>query len=718
MALKQANRPVRISTPLGEDAVQLVGFRGHEEMSRLFEFHLDLISEDNSIDPKDIVGHNITFSIDYTDDGSERWFNGHVQRFVAAAENVKGIRAYRAVVVPWLWFLTQTTDCRIFQEMTIVEIIEKIFEDLGFSDFDTSGIQGTHPKREYCVQYRESDFEFVSRLAEEEGVFYFFEHEDGKHKLVMADSVSAYYDCKESNVDYPTDTMQSRVVTPHIDSWEHQYEYRSGAVARTDYNFKKPKSLLMTSEKTLMNYKEVKSFEQYDYPGGYTERDIGQPIARIRMEEIELEHDMVHGSSTCKSFAPGARFKVGSHPSSTEKGKKFVVRSVTHSVSGMSYGSLSAGQGDVELEYANQFTCFPDASTFRPARTTRKPFVQGCQTAVVTGPAGEEMYVDEFGRIKVQFHWDREGGKNDGSSCWIRVSQNWAGQGWGGMFVPHVGQEVIVSFLEGDPDQPIVTGRVYNAAQTVPLGLPDNKHRSIIRDHVGNEITMWGEEGAEQIKLHSPYANTTVAIGAPHSPGDGFQVVTDAFIDMYCDLDCKVDVKGCNFTTIVGLKATQIGGLKYESIIGGQVKINAAVNVDIAKSKTFKFHDGTSYIWCKDKEVDLKNSVAAAYLVWQLKVNDGKTWGDTMDSQFDEYSVVAEDTRIDAFSLLKQTAKKITLDGKLKHAGDGSVGGGNLKWKTGAPAKKPKKPKKPKGPKKTSRKQLQKQSRRKNRKKK
>lgn len=506
MAFQQETRSLNITTPLGDNALLLTEFRGEEELSRPFQYHLRLISEDNAIKAEDVVGKNVTFSIDY-DDGEKRFFNGFVQKFAAGDEDIKGVRSYRAVVVPWLWFLTQTTDCRIFQSKNVVQIIEQVFNDLGFSDFDTSKVQGNHPVREYCVQYRESDFEFVSRLMEEAGIFYCFQHADGKHTLMMADSSDAYSDCKESKVDYPRDESQSRGIVAHITSWEHAYEFRSGAWAHTDYNFKTPKTGLMTTEKTLMPFQDVKSYEQYDYPGEYTTKSDGAPLARVRMEELELEHNVVIGNSGCKSFSPGGRFSVGRHRCGAEEGQTYVIKRITHEAGESSY---EAGQGS-GIEYKNCFECFPSSATFRPARTTPKPIVKGPQTAVVVGPAGSEIYTDEFSRVKVQFFWDREGKKDDMSSCWIRVSQAWAGQNWGFICIPRMGQEVIVGFLEGDPDQPIIIGRVYNADQMPPYDLPGNMTQSGIKTRSTqgastdnfNEIRFEDKIGSEQLFIHA-----------------------------------------------------------------------------------------------------------------------------------------------------------------------------------------------------------------------
>lgn len=337
MALKQANRLLGLKTPLGEDVLELTAFSGVEEMSRLFSFHLEMISDNSGISAAQIVGKKVTFSVKRPDD-SPRHFNGFVSRFVAGDEDRRGRRNYRAEVVPWLWFLTRTSDCRIFQQKSAADIIQQIFKDLGFSDFQLQ-LQGSPPPRDYCVQYRETDFDFVSRLMEEEGIFYFFKHEDGKHMLVLANQKSAYEDCKESEVDYPRDTA-TIAVKDHITRWEHRYEFRTGKIAQTDYNFEDhparseplPADLMMTKQTTTVQLENIQKFEFYDYPGTYEKKDHGNTYAKIRMEAEEAGYNIVDAASTCRTFTPGGKFKIKSHLSKSEEGKYAIV-SIVHSAS-------------------------------------------------------------------------------------------------------------------------------------------------------------------------------------------------------------------------------------------------------------------------------------------------------------------------------------------------------------------------------------------------
>jgi type VI secretion system secreted protein VgrG len=505
----QKSRMLSIATPLGDDVLYLLGFDGRDEHSRISSYQLDMFSDEDDIQAKDIVGKNVTVTLAFPD-GAPRFFNGFISRFSNEGTGPRGTQ-YKAEMVPWLWFLTQTADCRIFQEKDVKEIIEKIFTDLGFTDFDFSGVTGHHPKREYCVQYRESDFDFVSRLVEQEGIFYFFKHENGKHTLMMADSKAAYKDAADNKAVYIA-KQAGEERFDNIKSWDHNFEFRSGKVMYADYNFKKPNNtrnptyeILKGNTNSVVALDNMDKFEVYDYPGEYTEPADAAAIAKMRMEEIEAGHDIVTGTSICRSFNPGSTFTVEKHKVKSEVGKKYVLTSVAHSARVTSY---ITGAGEAEENYSNSFTCVPESVLIRPARTSQKPRVHGVQTAVVTGPPGEEIWPDEYGRVKVQFHWDREGKMDDKSSCWVRSAMPGAGRGFGIMSIPRIGQEVIITFIDGNPDRPIITGSVYNPGQMPARKLPDCKTMSYIRSNTcpggqgHNELQFEDKKGAEQIYIH------------------------------------------------------------------------------------------------------------------------------------------------------------------------------------------------------------------------
>jgi type VI secretion system secreted protein VgrG len=704
MALKQMNRLLKLKTPLGEDSLLLTGFRGHEEISRLFHFELDLISDDNGIAAAQIVGKNVTFSIDLAD-GSSRSFNGFVSRLFAGDEDLGGRRNYRAEVVPWLWFLTRTSDCRIFQNKTVPEIVEQIFKDLGFSDFETAGIRGSHPKRDYCVQYCETDFNFVSRLMEEEGIFYFFKHEDGKHSLVLADEKRAYKDCGEKEVDYPHH-YGARAITDHITRWEHRYEFRTGKWSQTDYNFETPSADLMTNENSLVELPGVDKYEFYDYPGRYGKTADGRPLTRVRMEEEEVEHDVVEGESLCKTFTPGGKFKVRQHRSSSEEGKSYVITSIEHAA--QEPLAYETGGAAAEFDYRNSFKCIPADVPFRPQRTTPKPREHGIQTAVVVGPSGEKIFPDKYGRVKVQFHWDRYGKKDENSSCWIRISFPWAGQGWGGVSLPHVGQEVIIAFEHGDVDRPIIVGRLYNAEQMPPLNLPAEKDWTINRDHYGNEVNMKGDEGT--ISLICPSHTSEIHLGRSinlvtlsdyirENHGDTAietfgNWTQDVFGDTKVNIGANVTEAfvGWNHKWIGGFVTKFIGGYKGEMIVGKESKVIGGVKSEVIKGSVVKIHKGQEYKHAqngrKENQPSLKQMVkdVAQYRTAEktvLKADRQIKAAGKLKQKGSEIIEEADKMKVEATDAFQKFGAKLVGkygEHKVKVAGNKKEKAGLMKW--------------------------------------
>jgi type VI secretion system secreted protein VgrG len=502
MANTQDQRLAAITTPLGKDVLLLEAFDGSEGVSELFRFDVRLLADvTRTIDFEAIVGKPVTIRL-FTPSG-DRFVNGFVSRF-SEGRSDKTFTTYHAEVVPWLWMLTQTADCRIFQDKPVPDIITQIFTDLGFNDYALH-LQRSYPPREYCVQYRETDFNFVSRLMEQYGIFYYFEHADGKHTLVLADSQAAHQPCPrqpKARLHTGAGTLTEHVVT----DWRHEQSVRPGKYSLTDYNFEMPSVSLAVN---VASAGGLSALEIYDYPGEYQKRADGEALVRTRAEEEECQRVLVGGASRCAGFTPGYKFDLLEHPRQSYN-KPYVLTRVTHHGEEPGYRSDTA-----EFSYENTFTCIPAAVPFRPARRTASPVVEGVQTAEVVGVSGEEIYTDKYGRVKVQFHWDREGQKNEKSSCWVRVSHPWAGKSWGSVSIPRIGQEVIVDFLEGDPDQPIITGRVYNAEQMPPYALPSGgvvsglKSSSTKGGGGYNEISMDDTKGKEKITVHGQYDMAT-----------------------------------------------------------------------------------------------------------------------------------------------------------------------------------------------------------------
>lgn len=504
MPKTQSNTFVSLSTPLGPEVLLLERLSGVEGVSRLFHFEMELLSEDPEIDFSKIVGQPVTVSLDLHGLQAPRHLHGHISRF-QQLRNRSGLACYRAELVPWLWFLTQTTDCRIFQNKRVHDIIEQICKDHGHRDI-RNDLEGAYAKMEYCVQYRETDFAFVSRLMEHFGISYYFEHKKDKHVLVLVDSLSKFAECPgQKAARYKED---ERVVDLLADpgvvtDLRMRQDVRPAKFTYRDYNFERPQQTLEAVSKGTIKVK-YPAYEVYDHPGKFLVRDEGEALARLRMQALETTYLLINGTSTCRPFMPGYTFELTGHPRGDANNKHLLLE-VNHDIS-------AGGYTDEKPHYENHFSCIPVQDPgmipLRPARITPWPRVEGPQTAVVVGESGEEIFTDKHGRIKVQFHWDREGKRNEESSCWVRVSQGWAGKGFGAMFLPRVGQEVIVDFLEGDPDQPIVTGAVYNAQQTPPYELPKDKTKSTIKtnSYKGsgfNEFRFEDKAGEEEIFLHA-----------------------------------------------------------------------------------------------------------------------------------------------------------------------------------------------------------------------
>ncbi|MGV8073233.1 MAG: type VI secretion system Vgr family protein [Syntrophobacteraceae bacterium] len=572
MAYTQHERSMAIHTPLGRDVLLLAGLSGTEGLSRLFSFDLTLFSENSSISFEEIIGKNVTISMILPDD-SERYFNGIVSYFsqkAAAGEENPDLSSYQATIVPWLWLLGKTTDSRIFQNLSAPDIIEKIFSEKEFTDYRLE-LGGNHPQRDYCVQYRETDLDFVSRLMEEEGIYYYFEHDRGKHTLVLVDSSGRHKPCphqEEASMLFETVASKDQ---DYITTLEKRMLVQAGKYTLNDFNFKMPNTDLQVS---VPARKKVGPQERefYDYPGNYETQSDGDRLTRLLMEEQEARVTTLLGSSSCKAFGSGYHFRlVGCNIESMNE-KEYLLTSLGHGAWQSGYDSgTSSEQARAAFSYTNNFSCIPMDVQYRPRRTTAKPVVQGAQTAIVVGPPGEEIYTDEHGRVKVQFHWDREGKKDDKSSCWIRVSQLWAGANWGAMYIPRIDQEVIVDFLEGDPDRPIITGRVYHGINKPPYPLPDEKTKSTIKSDsspggVGfNEFRFEDMKGDEEVYLHAERNNSIeVKADENHTIGGNHTITID--------MDDSKTVKGKQEVQIMGQQdITVMGAVTVNCLQGATV---------------------------------------------------------------------------------------------------------------------------------------------------
>ena len=478
--------PARLSvaTPLGEGVLRLVGFHGREAISELFSFQLDLVAPDGRQIPFEaVLGKEFRVTVSLPN-GETRYVNGICSSFSQGDQG--DVTSYQAEIVPKAWLLTRRSQSRVFQELSVPQILARV---LGVSPGIAYELrlQGTYHPRNYVVQYNETDFAFISRLMEEEGISYFFTHDPDRHTMVFVNTPEGN-PALSNPVPYRRDlTFPARPSS--IFKWEKTQEVRSGKVTLWDHHFETPGQTLEGSA-TIQGSVQVgqvvhrldvagnDQLEIYDYPGGYAKRfdgvdpgggerpddllmlaDEAQRTAVLRMQEVAARGLAIEGVATAPGLTPGHAFSLSQHPSASGQ---YLLTSVQHAAR-----VVTAGGGAI---YHNTFTCIPSGLPYRPPRTTQKPIIPGTQTAYVVGPPGEEIFTDKFGRVKVQFHWDRQGQSDESSSCWIRVAQPNAGSG--STVIPRVGWEVVVSFLEGDPDQPIIVGSLFSPDRPPSLLLP------------------------------------------------------------------------------------------------------------------------------------------------------------------------------------------------------------------------------------------------------
>lgn len=528
-AIKQDGRIMSLKTPAGDDVLCISRATINEGVSKPFGMQLEMLAElskASSIEYDQLVGKGVTLTTELPG-GKTRHFHGMISRFSQAGQDER-FAYYRAEVVPWLWLLALTSDCKVFQDETFPDIIEKVFKEWQgkfpeLVNFENK-LQGSYTKVDYCVQYRETDFNFVCRLMEQEGIFYYFKHEDGKHTLVLGDSPAAFAACPQ---------MESARYLPEagMGEWEdgvHSYEFSHGMVPGKyvlgDYHFQMSNKQIRPAEDGAIKIGNNASLEVYDFPGEFAQRfnkpdeRLGEvechakDITKWRMEERRVPHLVISGSGSGRAFTSGSYFsllgKDGAKITVPGTNGKYVLTSVRHS---FEQSPDYVSNIDIHQPYRNSFSCIPHDVPFRPARNTSRPAIHGVQTAVVVGLKDEEIDCDKYGRVKVQFHWDREGKKDENSSCWVRVGSLMAGKQWGMIHIPRIGQEVIVAFMEGDPDQPIIVGSVYNYDNEPPYKLPDNKTQSGLKTRstkdgdqdTFNELRFEDKKGQEHIYMHA-----------------------------------------------------------------------------------------------------------------------------------------------------------------------------------------------------------------------
>ncbi|KAF0137819.1 MAG: Rhs element Vgr protein [Xanthobacteraceae bacterium] len=576
-------RNITVSTALG-DTLMFSQMEGWDEISQCFRYELGLVSKDINVKAEDILGTTATIAVRM--ENAKRFFHGIVAEF-AFQEFREDYAHYRAVLRPWLWFLTHRSDNRIFQKKNVVEIVEEVCKPYAHVKVEKR-LKTSYPPREYCVQYRESDLHFVQRLMEHEGIFYHFDHADGDHTLVLSDSNTSVKDAEGfETIKFRNEAgnviAQDDVITELLP----RASVRSGAYVHTDYDFKKPATDLMTNSDAPKPHAAAKG-ELYHYPGDYIEVGAGEPLAAIRLEEAQAPHVRVDAAGNVRGLWSGVSFKLEEFEREADNVKYLVLRS-DYEMWDDQYRAGMQRQGE---GFGVRLKLQPLSLTFRPERRTPKPLMSGPQTAVVVGPSGEEIFTDEYSRVKVQFHWDRLGGKDENSSCFVRVSSVWAGSGWGFIQIPRIGQEVIVDFLEGNPDAPIITGRVYNAAQMPPYGLPANATQSGWKSNSSpggggwNEMRFEDKKGSEEVYFQAEKDhNELVKNNESRTIGNDFaeDVGHDAKQDIGHDRtetvgnDKSVTV-GHDQTTSIGNNDTETVGVDRALTVGSNETISIGSN--------------------------------------------------------------------------------------------------------------------------------------------
>lgn len=580
MPRTQSSRSLAVASTLGDDVLLLKSFHASERLSTPFEFQLDMVSDNGSIDPNAVLGENMTVRLESPNHGT-RYFNGYVSQWQQGTP-AGGLARYRATLVPWFWFLSRAANCRIFQEATIPDIIKTVFRDQGFSDFQEK-LNGTYNPMEYCVQYRETDLNFVSRLMEQEGIYYYFAHEDGKHTLVLADQTSAHVAFPNyETIAYHQPELQI-VGMEYITDFSVEMKVKTTTFAHTDFDFEKPRANLETKSQISRTHAASK-FEVYDYPGYYVATGDGETLAKVRMEELQTHFEVGVGQSDSRGIAVGSKFKLEDYPRNDLNKEWMTIASTLMAKS----DDFQGGGGGDDTQVECSFTVIPAVSQYRPSRHTPTPVISGPQTAIVVGKSGEEIWTDKYGRVKVSFHWDRYSSGDEKSSCWVRVAQVWAGKKWGGIHIPRIGQEVIVEFLEGDPDRPIITGRVYNGQEMPPYALPDMATLSGIKSNSSkggagfNEIRFEDKKGEEQIFIHGE-KNQDVRI-----KNDAFEwighdrhlkVINDQVEEVGNDLHVKVvrdqiiEIDRDHNLKIKGKEAISVTGVHSETVEDDVVEV-------------------------------------------------------------------------------------------------------------------------------------------------
>jgi len=661
---------------LPDDELRVLRMHGEEGLSRLFEFDLELVSENPAIPFANVVGQPATLT--FSTVGADRPVNGLVRRFEQGAIGRRFTR-YHLRLVPGVWRLQQRVDCRIFQAKTTLEIVQEVLQAAGIpSSALRANLKASYAAREYCVQYQESDWAFICRLLEEEGIFYFFEHRPSQHILVLGDDPSAHGDIAGDATVVFREPSGFNPENEYVGTFRFAQAVHTGAAALRDYSFIRPNQSLETLDQGELDT----DLEAFEYPGFYNAADQGSRLASVRRQEREAERRRAVGHSVCRRLVPGYRFTIANH-ARDDFNAAYLLTHLVHDAYEPQALEQEAPENESETEYRNEFRCIPSSVPFRPRRTTRRPAVRGPQSAVVVGPAGEEIYTDEYGRIKVQFHWDRVGTSDEKSSCWIRVATPWAGAQWGAIQIPRIGWEVMVAFLDGDLDRPVVIASLYNANQMPPYSLPDNKTQSGIKSASSpgsegfNEIRFEDRKGEELFHVQAEKDRTTLT-----KNDDSQEVGHNRTRSVGNDESISI---GANRTVSVAKNHSEsVGGSESLSVDKGRSRsVTDSESVSIGKDQTISIDKNQNVTVGKDQAVMVDGNrnltVSKKHAIQVEKDQEETIGGKSMTSVTKEYALQAKKIILQAEDQI--TFKTGDAQIVMKSNGDISVSGGKINIK-------------------------------------
>jgi type VI secretion system secreted protein VgrG len=625
--MDMAISPVTLTTPLAPGALLFGAMTWMDTLSDLFTLNLDLVGAgDAAPRAADLLGQPITATMEMRN--GLRHLNGIVTEFEQLEPEGRYAR-YRATVRPWLWLLARGSDCRIFQNLSVPDIVKEVLRARGCSDFEER-LTGDYPAREFVVQYCESDYNFISRLLDEVGIYFFFKHDASKHTMVLVDSYSAHDKLPgyESVPYHPRD--EGRFAwDEYVYAWRRARAIQPGIVSSTDFDFERPSAILAA---TIANPEQHAHADRevFDYPGGYRDTAAGDVHVRKRLEQLKAPHDLATGETNARGIIVGNLFQLANHPVRDDN-CEYLVTTTAFKIRSPEYAS---GGATGEMSYRCSFTCMASTRPFRSPRRAAKPRIVGPQTAIVTGKSGEEIWTDQYGRVKVHFHWDRHGTTDEASSCWVRVAQTWAGTKWGSIHIPRIGQEVIVEFLDGDPDRPIITGRVYNGQNMPPYDLPTNQTQSGIQSRSSkggspsnfNEIRFEDKKGDE---VFSVQAEKDMQVLVKHDQTIHIQHDQKENIDhdrtTEIGNDDTTTIKGNHTTSITKNDTWTIEGARSTSITKNDTTtIEGARSTSITKNDTTTIEGARSATITKNDTTTIEGARTASVTKDDTTTIDGK----------------------------------------------------------------------------------------------